>query len=236
MPLQISALLPYARQKFLACQGLCAIGSADLAKREKAYLLRQYQHYVESFPLLLALALTHLFDDIVRFPLVQNLWEEHGSGNLEKNHRTLYEQTLHRARMADPAISGVLTLGYGPAVVNFVAACTNALKVSNPCFTVGFIGLGTEAVTAELYCILRTPLSPFGQPDDNFFDLHLQIDNEHAALFIPAITRLQETNAADSDCDLNKGFERALELEVLFWNQVVPEAIERTLAHETGAR
>jgi hypothetical protein len=205
--------------------GLRIIEAGCLSGRECAYILGQYKHYVEIFPILLASGLTTLDTDELRMPIVQNLWEEHGSGDITQNHRRLYAETLAAIGGEYPQYVSDLTEGYGPAVRSFGKKCAIALSQSDAYFALGFLGPGTETLTSELFGVLRNLLLPFGGTRvDKFFGLHCRIDVQHSTALEQAIHLLLPREPEIGQTHLMLGLAKAVELEVEFWDAIVDEA------------
>ncbi len=210
-----------------SCNGLAAIGNQKLTQSHCAYILRQYQKYVQAFPKFLALGISKLDEDEARLPLVANLWDEHGEGDLTKAHRNLYRDLLAKVLEACPSSASLLKRGYNAAVTKFVAQCESALLAGTAPFAIGFLGPGTEGTTAQLYAILPRLLGPFNLEDDDiFFSPHCQLDVEHIRLFEPAIEIVLRENGNGYDARLAyvAGVDAALRFEREFWDDVIQEA------------
>jgi hypothetical protein len=208
-----------------SCSGLSAIRDRRLTTTQCAYVLRQYQRYVQGFPKFLALGLSKLDDDEARLPLVGNLWDEHGEGDLSKAHRNLYKGLIEKVLETSPQTATLLKCEYKDAIVKFVSECEAALSGGSAAFAMGFLGPGTEGTTAELYAILPRLLHPFDlEGEDDFFAPHCLLDVDHAKLFAPAIEIVLRSNVPNARREYVEGAKTALDLERDFWNNVVQEA------------
>lgn len=205
--------------------GLRAICERRLAGIQCAYILRQYQKYVEAFPRLLALGISKLESDEARLPLVANLWEEHGEGDLRRAHRNLYKAMLSRIADEFPSLVDVLTRQYSMPITRFVSDCETSLGQSTAASAMGFLGPGTEGTTPELYGVLSGLLGPLKLEDeDTFFNLHRAMDVEHAKLFSPAIRIVLQAAPESGRREYVSGATAALRFERLFWDSVVDES------------
>jgi hypothetical protein len=206
-------------------EGLSAIRERRLTQFQSAYILRQYQHYVEIFPKLLAIGISKLDDDEARMPLVANLWDEHGEGQISKAHRNLYKRLLEKVAEASPLASPLLTQEYRNSAKRFAVECLSEVSNGTASFAMGFLGPGTEGTTMELYGILQNLLWTFAlQDDDIFFGPHCALDVEHAKLFTPAIEAVLREGTFSGKGNYVAGVQKALELERKFWDGVIEEA------------
>ncbi len=216
-----------ALERLFRGSGLTAIANGSLTSIQCAYVLGQYDSYVGTFPRLLCAAGAKVKDDRVRMPLIHNLWDEHGNGKIEGSHRTLYKKLLSRLEAAEPSLAPTLSLRPAMAVSTYSAACMGELDSGDDMFAVGFMGPGTEAVTVELYRVLKNLLAGTNsRVSDNFFELHTQLDEAHARYFDEALA-LALASAESSGSSLRaviSGCRRALELEGDFWDAIVSEA------------
>src|SRR5260370_12047618 len=114
-----SKLCPSLYDALLSCTGIVAIRKSELSEAEAAFVLRQYQLYVETFPDLLVLGLTKLNSDSYRLPFVANLWSEHGEGTLARNHRAIYGQMLQEIGSRHPELVRHLSLPFFEAAREF---------------------------------------------------------------------------------------------------------------------
>jgi len=206
-------------------RGLSTIRNKSLSKAQSAYILRQYQKYVEVFPKLLAIGISKLDDDDSRMPLVANLWEEHGEGQISKAHRNLYKQLLASVGQTSPLIHPLLLGQYRHSAERFAASCLDEVSSGTASFAMGFLGPGTEGTTAELYGVLQNLLCAFGlQDQDIFFEPHCALDVEHIKMFGPAIDAVLRDGALTGRSDYVAGVRKALQLETEFWDGVTDEA------------
>ena len=68
------------------------IRNATLTKDQLQFFVEQYHIYNTYFPRMLGALAANVPDDKTRMPIIENLWEEHGSGKLEESHRVLFEK------------------------------------------------------------------------------------------------------------------------------------------------
>jgi hypothetical protein len=221
-------LCPDAYKRLFESSGLKVIAREELDKKQCAYILRQYQSYVEVFPRLLAIGISKLYDDESRLPLVANLWEEHGDGNLSKAHRKLYTGILTNVAEMFPFLLVTLSEGYRAAAINFAVSAEAYLQKASAAAALGFLGPGTEGTTADLYRIIAKLLGPFSPYNiDTFFSLHCDLDVQHAALFASAIRAVLKEDAKHTQSEYVNGIATALTLECTFWDAVVAESQSR---------
>ena len=77
-------------QKILQHPFLERITTASLNLKQLQIFAEQYAIYCYHFPRFLAATAANVPDDEARFPIIKNLWEEHGEGNIKKSQRLMY--------------------------------------------------------------------------------------------------------------------------------------------------
>lgn len=77
--------------KVLNSPFLLALANASLSARQLREFALEYYVYALAFPKCLSEVAANAPDDEARFPLIENLWEEYGSGDAAANHRALYK-------------------------------------------------------------------------------------------------------------------------------------------------
>ena len=83
-----------AIEQILTCRFLKLVAESRLTREQLRQFSWQYNHYCQAFPRLLAIVARKVPDGETRAPLIKNLWEENGEGNLDKSHRRLFLQFM----------------------------------------------------------------------------------------------------------------------------------------------
>jgi pyrroloquinoline-quinone synthase len=187
-------------------------------------VFQEYRVYCASFPRFLGTLLSRSDNETVRQPLILNLWEESGEGNLQKTHLKMLEDFLNK--WSDAIGVKILDISRSTGVVTpkFCSDIQSFLHSRSLPEVFGFIGPGTEEVTARQYGSFVKGLRGYGllkDADLDFFTAHLVADVRHADLFWDALEAVCTTEAS---WDLaQKGAAASLTLEIEFWDSLMKE-------------
>ncbi len=198
--------------------------AASLDPRKVGAIFAQYRHYCAGFTGFLETLLQRTSLPIAQKPLLENLWEERGSGDSAKSHVTMLDDFLvawneatglaaHEARVHPAA---------NTAVSSFLGDIREHLEHAPLAAAFGFIGPGTEEVTSEQYAGFLRGLRAYGLVSEAklaFFEVHIAADIQHANLFWQALEKVATTEAEWRD--VAAGAKRSLVREVQFWNEMV---------------
>jgi pyrroloquinoline quinone (PQQ) biosynthesis protein C len=174
------------------------------------------EYYVacNGFPMLLSLACTRMPTDELRMPLVRNLWDEHGQGDIMKSHRVMLAKLLSHLGVSYQENP------HGPAD-RYLQAMSNLCKSANVATILGMFGPGCESFTPREYRMIVAGLrDKFAIPDDalEFFLDHIKHDREHNDWFNEAC-RIVLKDRVDVD-DTIKGARTSIAIECQFWNDM----------------
>lgn len=198
--------------------------NGELTKEHLKIFAREYGVYCMYFPRFLAAIAANVDNDQERFALIENLWEEHGEGDHKRSHRNLYfnfssqlgitEKNLHRK---EPLVSTQI------CVENLMYLCKNSHYV----MSMGALGLGTEYFTSAEYRIILDALSNyemFEEQDLEFWSVHISLDEGHYTDMMGSIEAYLDKVKYQKL--LRKGAERAIELEIMFWDGLEENFLE----------
>ncbi len=196
----------------------------ELSEADLKIFAREYGIYCMYFPRFLAAIASNVSSDIDRFALIENLWEEHGEGDEKKSHRNLYFKfssilgvTEKNIDKMEPLISTTI------CVENLMYMCKNAHYI----MSMGAMGLGTEYFTSDEYKIILNALESydlFDKDDLEFWSVHISLDDGHYADMMKSVEPYLEK--AKYRKLLKKGAERAIELEIMFWDGLEENYLE----------
>lgn len=174
----------------------------------------QYGIYCSYFPRFLAAAAANVPDDNTRFSLIENLWEEHGSGDLQKSHRYLYHKFCKGIGLSDADIEQAQPF---PATRIYVEYLLNLCQDASFLTSLGALGPGTEFFTSQEYIIIYDSLRKMGFSDETleFWYVHIDLDDHHYGDMVNSFIHWITDDARFEL--LKEGAERAIELEFLFW-------------------
>lgn len=182
----------------------------------------QYQHYCTSFPRFLGALLSRTNLPVARQPLIENLWEESGSGDVRKSHVEMLETFLKSWGQAIGLTEAAMA-SRAPKnpVVSFVDDISSYLASASMPSAFGFIGPGTEEITSEQYAVFLTGLRSYGLVDESkleFFAAHIDADIRHANVFWDALDHIA---IEESDwVDVERGARQSLKRETKFWKEM----------------
>lgn len=191
------------------------IYNSTLSKSELRYFILQYGIYCQYFPRFLAAAASAIPDDRTRSNLIKNLWEEHGSGDIRKSHRVLYEKFAQAGGVNPEELYKATPITSTHVCVEYLLKlCQDHQYVR----ALGALGPGTEFFTDREYQLLMNGLAGFScftQDDLEFWHVHIDLDNSHASEIIESLTPHAQTPHQRQL--IREGALRAVELELLFW-------------------
>lgn len=179
---------------------------------------RQYRHYCSRFPKFLSLLLARSESEVARRPLIANLWEESGEGNLQNSHLQLLDRFLNATAGGSPDVSP------GAAVSKYVFEIERYLWNQPVAAAFGFIGPGTEEITSRQYSIFLEALRGYqlwSESDLIFFASHIEADVRHANLFWDALANICKSE--EDWRQVKVGAEASLDLELTFWKELVAD-------------
>ena len=192
------------------------IDDAWLDKKQLQYFVKQYSVYCKHFPRFLAAAAANIPDDKTRMPIVENLWEEHGEGKIEKSHRILYNNFA-----ASLGVSAE-ELNAAKALPTTSICCENLLNLCHDGHfieSLGALGPGTEFFTNEEYSIIANGLKKYDfltDEDIEFWLVHISLDEDHYSEMLEALEPWAKT--LENRYLIKTGAKKAIDLEILFWD------------------
>lgn len=187
---------------------LAFFNQADYSQKQEEYFLIQYYHYIHNFPAMLIAALEKCQTDEQRLPLLKNLWEEHGEGDLNLSHRQMYIRDLERLGLE---VEGAF---FGAATRKYVEETLSYIKAAGINEALAFLSYGVEFVTPMLYQKILDTLIHHRkelEKEGSFFHFHIKHDAAH----------FQEL--AENVLFSHEAFWKALEIEKKFWNEIDKE-------------
>lgn len=202
--------------KILKHPFLKRIEAGSLDKNQLQYFAKQYDVYCKHFPRFLAACAANITDDATRMPIVENLWEEHGEGNIKGSHRVLYEHFLKGCGINVDAQKEIIPL---PSTL---VCCENLLQICQGGHfleSLGALGPGTEFFTNEEYEIILSGLKKYdflSEKDLEFWAVHISMDEEHYSEMLEAIAPWATT--LENKFLIKSGAKKAVDLEILFWD------------------
>jgi pyrroloquinoline quinone (PQQ) biosynthesis protein C len=174
------------------------------------------------FPRILATACAAIKTDELRMPVVENLWDEHGRGDILKSHRLML---LHFLRFFDMEPTETLR---GPAM-QYVDAMIDMCRGATESQLLGILCPGCEAFTPREYTLIAFCVKrDFAPPDTalHFFTDHIRHDRGHAEAFANAFD-LAVTSQEDFGFAV-RGARQAIEVERQFWENIYALILDKS--------
>jgi len=203
-------------QKILQHPFLERIATASLNLEQLQVFAEQYAIYCYHFPRFLAATAANIPDDVARFPIIENLWEEHGEGDITKSHRTLYQNF---AKALDLNIGNLNTI---KALESTKYCVQNLLKICQQTHfleSLGALGPGTEFFTSDEYQKIADGLVQYKFLNDKdilFWTVHISLDENHYSDMMNVLISYIEN--VENQKLIERGAKQALALELIFWN------------------
>ena len=198
------------------------ISAGGFSPRGLGVFTHAYAQISDHFPEILAVAISRLPTDEARLPIIQNLWDEHGKGNLEHSHRLAYARFAARAQEwcgdAYPAET------INNSAICYVQGLRSLIYDAEPSAVLGVIWF-LEVITpfeykkivAALRGIVGFDLSP-DQPSLHFWVDHVEHDPEHIQDLSVAVAGL---GSQYNERLFQEAASNCFALEKQFWDTVL---------------
>ena len=197
-----------------------SIEAGTLTRNELVVFAEQYYVYCSYFPRYLAAVAANTPDDATRENLVENLWEEHGEGDLSKSHRQLFIRFIHAlGDQREPSqLEGcIATREY---VERTLRECQSVPFLQG----LGMLGPGAEMFTGRQYEKILRGLKTYSfiLPEAlEFWIAHIDLDDGHYEHMAAAT---EAAISGESDAELvRRGAFSAIKSEMGFWDIVGEE-------------
>lgn len=186
---KMQALLDHVSKiKNLECEHLVVanINSNKYTMHQVKVFLEQWWFHVQSFPRFFSAVASNTVDDELRMAIVENLWEEHGHGNIEGSHRVLYKRMLSGwldEKEFDELEPLPETEQFYQKMIQF---CANHRDIKGA----AGIGILLESATPPLYIALSKGLKKYQTLCDlgvEYFSYHVEVDDEHSEKIAKAL-------------------------------------------------
>ena len=218
---------------------LTALATGNLPNTGKAIFdfAVQYQGYTSWFPKYLNCVMSKLESEQHRSYFQENLDEE--SGHLDE----VTLEDLNKLGIEKEWVQGVphpilfrrfqLAVGIDARLAP-LADCSikwrkqflNMLQGATAAEAIGAMGLGTESMVKHIYRPITKAIKTFteiSQRDYVFFELHSEVDDDHAELMMRVAEDLTHDDAGCFN-EIKRGMNAALELRAQFWDQLLIRA------------
>jgi pyrroloquinoline quinone (PQQ) biosynthesis protein C len=218
---------------------LAALAAGDLPNPQRAIFdfAVQYQGYTSWFPKYLNCVMNKLEDEQHRAYFQENLDEE--SGHLDaatlEDLSALGIQEYWVQGVPHPILFRRFQLAIGidarleplfHGAIRWRKRFYEMLQQATAAEAIGAMGLGTESMVKFIYRPITDAIKKFTnlkQRDYVFFELHSEVDDEHAELMMRVADDLAQDDATKLS-QIERGMDAALELRAEFWDQLFARA------------
>jgi pyrroloquinoline-quinone synthase len=213
---ELQAELQPGIKKILTHPFFQRLAEASLSRLQLREFAQQYHIYCSYFPRYLAAVAANVPDDATRLSLVENLWEEHGEGNLEHSHRTLFCRFLTGVDVPEAEWQSARPL---PSTAKYVEVLFDLCQHAHFLEGLGALGPGTEFFTSEEYKLILSSLKGYeflSDYDLEFWSVHIDMDEGHYAGMVSSL--VPWATSEENRRLIAEGAHRAVDLEILFWD------------------
>lgn len=218
---------------------LQALASGDLPDPQAALedFAIQYQGYTSWFPNYLTCVMSKLQSERHRGYFAENLDEEKGHLDAET------VKQLEQLGIAEAWVQGIPhpvlfrrfrnALGIDAhskplchAVIDWRQKFRSMLQQCSASEAIGAMGLGTESIVKHIYRYLTTAIqehTDLCRRDYVFFELHSEVDDEHAELMMRVADDLADEAPGNLE-QIRRGMIKALDLRATFWDAMYARA------------
>jgi pyrroloquinoline quinone (PQQ) biosynthesis protein C len=195
---------------------LQAVSKAGPERRAKILRWAQQDYFTSrDFPCILGILISQISDPQTRHPLVLNLWEEHGEGDLLKSHFTLYcnmLESLGLERIVEPGLAD-------KATSEFIER-QEAIAHQNLLAGLGAFCYGNEYLAEKEFDAIEEAVKrEFPNADCSFFIANREVDGKHTVQTEDVIDSLARTD--DDLSDVRRGATIALQARVAFYDSLL---------------
>jgi len=199
----------WTNRLFVACK------AGHLTLEDYRFIFSQYYLYSKNFTRYLAAIMANCDNDYFRARLSENMWEEGGGAAPENRHSEMFRSFLRDGLSVD-----IDKIDYHDFTSHFMYSYLDYCRRSTSAAASAFFSLGTEGIVARTYEIFVAGLKQAGIDESNlnFFHLHMQCDDEHAATLEEMMLSYSEESHWFETCRL--AMDHALNLRKRFFDNL----------------
>lgn len=203
----------------------CRMGQLTL--HEVQILAVQMYKFSKEFNRILASILSCCPDEQAQQVILENLFDEMGEGNPNAAHPELFRRFTRGLGIADPTLASLPT---EPETYNLIETYLNLPHQYGYLAALGAVCFASEGIVSTLYTQIQNGIAGttcLPQEALVFFDVHIDVDEGHAAKLAALIEpRITTTEIA---MDVNRAILDAMNARVQFFNGILRQS--SSLAH-----
>ncbi len=192
-----------------------SLSNGEYSLNELKLFAEQYYLLSGAFVDFLLLASTRIKNDSNRMAFIENLFDEHGRGNHEANHRELLKRFLQAVGCKNfEKIKPLVTTSA------YIHGMRDLCSTGSQLEVLGALGPGCEAFTVDQYTLITNGLEKhfdFTKDELMFFASHIAHDPKHTRDIDDVIAKLLK----DDDSKLHQvitGAKKSIIFENIFWD------------------
>jgi pyrroloquinoline quinone (PQQ) biosynthesis protein C len=193
--------------------------NGKLSIQELQIFAEQYYLISCAFNNFLFYACANINSEKIRLPLLENLFDEHGRGDLKGSHRELLKKFLNAINAKE--INNIKPLPSTQAnIYGMEALCNNGSILE----IIGALGPGCEAFTTEQYKKILNSLKriyKFSDDDLIFFTEHIKHDPRHTDDIELILDQIINTDKEMNE--VIRGAKQAIIFETILWDGIYKE-------------
>jgi pyrroloquinoline-quinone synthase len=195
---------------------LLSVRTAGHERKDMIYRWARQDYFTSrDVPCLVGILTSQISDPYARHPLVLNLWEEHGEGDIKKSHFTLYCNMLESIglrRSVDPDLAS-------KATTEFIE-CQEAVARQNVLAGLGAFCYANEYLAEKEFDALEAAISfEFPNADVAFFAANREVDGKHTIQTEDVIEAL--ARSSDDLSDVQRGAAIGLQARIAFYDSLL---------------
>lgn len=199
--------------EFLTC---CRTGNLSL--QDVQILAVQMYKFSKEFNRILASILSCCQDEVAQLVILENLFDEMGQGNIHQSHPELFRQFTRALGIDDNTLAAL------PTAPETLALIDTYLRIPHQygyLAALGAVCYASEGIVSSLYTQLYTGIvgaAPLPKESLIFFELHIDVDDSHAAKLAAVIEPRLIMN--DEDIKIKLAIVEAMDARVQFFNGI----------------
>jgi len=186
----------------------------NFSKKSIRIFAEQYYLLSDSFCTMMFFACANIRSEETRLPILVNLWDEHGQGNLKLSHRTLLKKFIFSID-SNIQLNEIKPL---KSTTEYINNMINFYKKSLPLESLSALGSGCESLTVQQYKNIYIGLkNRYNFTDDEliFFIEHIHHDPKHSYDIDIVLEKLLNKDNLQNAIESSK---KAINEEIKFWN------------------
>jgi pyrroloquinoline-quinone synthase len=207
----------------------CRTGQLTLP--EVQVLAVQMYKFSKEFNRILASILSRCPDENAQLVIMDNLFDEMGQGDLNQAHPELFRRFTREIGIADDALAIAPT---AQETLNMIATYLDIPHQYGYLAALGAVCFASEGIVSSLYSQLYRGIvgaAPFPKESLVFFEVHIHVDDSHAAnlarLIEPRVTTQEQA------AEVNRAILQAMDARVQFFDGIQRQVANLARSNES---